>query len=370
MLFNIFIANHGKLGGVEDFISILQNIIQKRGYQVEVSEELNPNAINVLIDEFTNSYTNLMITEFKSTHPNAVLIYVLTEFIEKRLLVRSFNFFGNILDASVIAVLNVYIRLHRQDFNKPTIWHWVLAIVYFPLFPVFYLSRYIKKKKKVAMLKIIHSLAYMLMRYMGLERMLPYADGVVISHNSINLDSDKVPVLGVIYPEFDYADIERKIFGQKILGVEVTGSITSYRHRVINKVNSSIMQQGLKKYFNVCQIIAFSSSKKDVPRAAFSIHPPQTKHWKYSSPTRIYRALQFDHNMPILTKVFNQHPIEKLCLVFNSSLLLDMIKFYKHPKMALDFLQPRVQEYNRIAKLENDEMVNAMIALAKQRLAR
>lgn len=366
MLFNIFTANHGKLSGVEDFISILKNVIQKRGHQVDLTEELNPKAINIIIDEFTNGYANRMIVDFKSSYPDSILFFVLTEFVEKKWLVSSFNFFGSVIDASVIAILNVYVRLKREDFNKPRFLDWVVAGIYLPLFPLFILLNF-RKIIEIGLAGVIHQPVYMLMRKLGLEKMITYADGIVLSHKDINFLELKSPMLGIVYPEIDGLDIKQNLFKDKVLGIEITGSVTPYRHKILRKINFLILRFGLLSHLRQCLSIDFSSSNKDILRFAFSIHPPQTKRWKYSSPTRIFRALQIDHNMPVLTKFFNQHPIEKLCLLFSDSTLLDMVDFYKNPNKAWSFLEPKIKEYNQVAESGNNEIINGMIGLAKQR---
>lgn len=376
MIFNLYIANHGKRDGIEDFITLLNAAVTTRGHEAKVTSELDAHAVNVIIDEFTNAIRNEEIATFKQQYPNARVVLVLTEFIERRLGVCSFNFFSGPLDAAVIAALNIYLRLRRKDFLPPTLSHWLIAVAYSPMGLVYYLDhlrRNLRRRSRMRLSYRIHGSAYMLMRYLGLEKMISLADGLVLSHGMIaeGLEGlvDDIPVLGTVHPELNLDDIRRSIFHDKQLFVEITGSVTPYRQRFIEIINGMIEVLGLKNCFRMCHSIAFSATRdNNAPRGAYSLHPPQTRGWKYCSPTRIFRALQYDHNMPVLTKVFEQHPIEKLCLEFKGDeTLFDMYRYYKNPEKLMEYLEPRMREYMGTARRENDAIVAAMAALRPQK---
>ncbi|MCQ8102489.1 hypothetical protein NP590_00110 [Methylomonas sp. SURF-2] len=370
MRFSIFVSNHGKLDGIEDLISIISTVIIKRGHEVTVTETLDPDAITLIIDEFTDAISNREIIEFKRQNPNSGLVYVLTEFIEHRLFVTSFNFFGGIVEASVIAAMNVYFRNHREDFQSATIQHWLVAIFYSPLLVVYLFDHFLRnliRNERLPLISRLHRTAYMLMRYLGLEKMIACADAVILSHQSIvdNINGiiENTPVLGTIHPEINFAEIERSLFLDKKLFIEITGSITPYRLKFIRRINIDILSLGIKNRFNPCKSIPFSTTAgQSIARGAYSLHPPQLKNWKYSSPTRIYRALQHEHNMPVLTKVFHQHPIEKLCLQFiGEKSLYEMYRYFKFPSELIDYLGPLTKEYMQIANMENDRILQAIM---------
>ncbi len=376
MRFSIFLGNHGKRYGIEEFINILSDVITKRGHEVEVAEVLNPDAVNIIIDEFTDFISNMEIIDFKRQNPGSKLVYLLTEFIECRLFVKSFNFFDSIVEAAAISAMNVYFRTHRRDFNLPTFSHWITAILYSPLLLVYLLNHFLhywftysfrrklSRQNNLTLLSRAHRTAYMLMRYLGLEKMVVYADAIILSHDSIaeNLEdiAGSIPTLGTIYPEISFKEIESSLFLNKQLFFEITGSITPYRLKVLHKINMNIIRLGIKNRFELCKPISFCSSKKlnDV-RGAYSLHPPQSKKWKYSSPTRIFRALQYEHNIPVLTKIFNQHPIEKLCLEYKGEeSLLEMYNFFKEPGALVNRLEPLIREYNNLASIENNKILD------------
>jgi hypothetical protein len=398
MKFNLYIANHGKRDGVEDYLAILGDIIARRGHELVVAEHLDPDHVNIVIDEFTNFICNDEIATFRRQYPHAKLIFVLTEFIESRLLVRSFNFFGGLLEAAPVAAMNVYLRLRRKDFLPPSFNAWLIAAAYSPLLVVYYLLHCLKNWRSGKHLGIqarLYRRAYMLMRYLGLEKMIGCADAVVLSHAMIEPGlrklSPAVPVLGTVFPELDFGTIKNTLFSGKRLYIETTGSVTPYRQKYIDKINSDLVVLGMKNMFYLCRAISFGGpviepapsgmvarqnetlsaqswarTERRVLRGAYSLHPPQSRRWKYSSPTRIFRALRFDHNMPVLTKLFGQHPIEHLCLVFSGrETLAQMYRYYKNPEALFAHLEPRLDEYMHIAIEANDAVVASMVGMAR-----
>jgi hypothetical protein len=70
--------------------------------------------------------------------------------------------------------------------------------------------------------------------------------------------------------------------------------------------------------------------------------------------------------MPVLTRLFDQHPIERLCLVFDGKeALLQMYRYYHDPDKLFAYLEPRAQEYVRIATKANDTIIAAMVDMAE-----
>jgi len=366
MKINIYVGNHGKLAGIEDIVSILRDVFSKRGYEVFISGELNENFINIVIDEFTNYLRNIEIADFKSEHPEAILVFVLTEFIESRFLVRSFNFFDGFLEASAIAELTILLRLRRKDFLAPSIRDWVVGLIYMPLFfimIIMHFAKNISRKQPASLRSRLHRTAYLVMRFLGLERMIGYADGIVLTHDLIaagirKLDSS-AKIAGTIYPEINEQDIREKILKGKVLQLEVTGSITPFRKRIIEKMNLTILALGLNHVFKKCKVISFADASELTPeRAAFSLHPPQTARWKYASPTRIFRALQYNNNLPVLTKKFAQHPIENLALEYSGDeSLIQMYRFFTDQKQLFEFINPAMKEYTEISRIGNDAII-------------
>ncbi len=372
MHINIYTANHNKFYGIEDHISILVNAFEMRGNIVKISKELEPEAVNIIIDEFTNQFRNREITEFREKYPEAKIYLVLTEFFSSRLLVKSLNFFGGIFDAAILSALNVYARLYRKEYLRPTFRHWGIALLYSPTL-VFFLLTYLVRYPGYAgirrlVTRRIQPLAYLHLRYLGLEGMINIANGLILAHamiapGVIKLTPD-VPIIGTIYPEIDQERVKRLLFSRKELFIEMTGSITPYRRRYMRSINFRISLLGIQSIFKPCKWISFSNCEKElVSRGAYSLHPPQTRRWRYCSPTRIYRALQIDNCMPVLTRYFGQHPIEDLCMVIKKEQdALDlMFRFYTSPEILISELDSKISYYSEIARKNNDSLIQSIL---------
>jgi len=217
-----------------------------------------------------------------------------------------------------------------------------------------------------------HQQFYFHMRYLGLRACLPYVDAVITSHERINLnfwkdgtnDGVSIENLGVIYPEIDEENVLDKLMVNKKLFIEITGSITKYRQMFIERINKKLTVLGLHNVFKYCLAIPFSLPKRPTKRGAYSLHPPQTKKWPYCSPTRIFRALTVDHNLPILTKNFRQNPIEDICfLMEGDQSIMTLYRMYEDRSLLQDFIIPRVSIYNKIAKEKNDKLVSQLMEL-------
>lgn len=374
MKINLYVANHGKRDGIEEYIRIVEDVFRKRGHSVKVAEVLDADALNLIIDEFTNFVCNEEIAHFRRDNPQARLVFVLTEFIGQRLLVRSFNLFDGFLEPAVLALMNVYLRLRRKDFIPPGFRDWAVGIIHAPLACCYvlkhlWLNLFSRSRKPFA--RRLHRQVYLLMRYLGLERMIAHADAAILSHDAIAAGLAHMPtcprVLGTLHPEMNWEIIEASLFRGKKPFCEVTGSVTTYRQEWIDAINRRIITLGMHNRLGLCQPIAFGNDNAPLPaRGAFSLHPPQTQGWNYSSPTRIFRALQYDHNLPVLTKVFNQHPIEKLGLEFRGDdSIVDMYRYFKDPQALFAWLRPRVEEYMAVASRHNDAIVSALEALGQ-----
>lgn len=376
---NLYVGNHGKLDGVKDYITLITRLLGDRGIRVEVSSALNPQVVNLIIDEFTNYAENCRITAFRKANPDCPILIILTEFTERKWGVESFNNFGNIFNAATIALADVYLRLIRDDFGRIEVASLLKLLCFSPLLILqaipdtvkFVVSRLIGKK-------IAHPLntyarkqqriIYLHMRYLGLKACLGCADAVIASHEKIingfgkntGANEKPLPCFGVLYPEFDESDVLSRLMIGKKLFIEITGSITSYRKRWIKFINQRLVVLGLHNVFGYCVAFPFAklASGKRVDRGAYSLHPPQTRTWPYCSPTRIYRALSEDYNLPILTHHFHQNPIEDVCFVFeDKKSLITLYEMYSNPALLRDFIEPRLKAYNTVAITRNNNLV-------------
>ena len=383
----IYTGNHGKQDGIEDYLTLFKNVLGSRGFQIEGSSTLRANATNVIIDEFTNYIENPRIAAFRKNNPNSRCIYVLTEFAGRKWGVESLNHFGGLFDSASIALFNVYLRLFRDDFSSVRVRDVLALLMHSPILAAYFaatFAKYLGLKllgKKTGnpvgnFLRRHHRLIYLHMRYLGLKAHLQYADAVITSHEFImqgftgelGVNGEKLKFLGVIYPEFAEQNVLKSLMEGKKPYVEITGSVTAYRKKILARVNSRIMLLGINNVFGICKSLPFSrmTSGKQLERAAYSLHPPQTRSWPYCSPTRIYRALEVDHNLPVLTKHFSQNPIEDVCFILKGQRsIIEMVEMYFDRASLLDYVVPRIRKYNEIVKQRNDLVVKSLLEISE-----
>jgi hypothetical protein len=378
----IYTGNHGKQDGIEDYLTLCKNVFGSRGFQVEVSTTLHINSTNIIIDEFTNYIENKRIAAFSKDSPNNRCIYLLTEFKERKYGIESLNHFGGLFDSAIIALINVYLRKSRDDFPSLRFRNYVALLLYSPVLFIYFLFsvtnyialKFLKKKASNPVAKFLrkqHKLIYFHMRYLGLKAHLKYADAAMSSHELImqgydeelGSDGKALKFLGVIYPEFNKQNVIKQLMIDKKLFFEITGTVTQYRKKWLKKINFQITLRGLNNIFGQCKALPFSvlASGKKIERAAFSLHPPQTRNWKYCSSMRIYRALEIDHNLPVLIKNFAQNPIENVCFLLKDwNSLGEVSELFFNREAMIGFVEPKIEAYNEIVKQHNNDLVEAL----------
>ena len=195
--------------------------------------------------------------------------------------------------------------------------------------------------------------------------MLNYVDGVVVVHNNM-IDGllglgNKLPFIGTVYPEIDIENIRENLFKNKELFIEVTGTVTPYRLKKITEIDNDISELSLENKFKFCKAFPALHQKENSIRGAYSLHPPQTNNWKYSSPVRIYRALCYDYNIPILTRRFNDHPIEDICFIYdNRNILFELKKYFYDRHSLLAVIEPRIDAYAQKSINNNNKIINKL----------
>jgi hypothetical protein len=379
---NLYIGNHGKSDGIEDYIVLITKLMAKRAVQVRVSSAYDPLAVNLVIDEFTNYVENHRLAAFKKAYPRSKIVFILTEFAVRNWGVTSFNHFGGLFDAAAIALSDVYLRLVRDDFGQPTLASMLKLMLYSPIvaLPIvrdsFRFALGILTGRRVPhggarYLRTHYRTIYFHMRYLGLMASLRYADAIIASHErivdgfprEIGAHGKSLQYFGVVYPELEERDVLDQLMVGKKLFIEVTGSVTRYRQKWIERINRQLISLGLQNVFGHCISLPFAllASDKPVDRGAYSLHPPQTRGWPYSSPTRIFRALSVDRNLPVLTHHFHQNPIEDLCFVFeNQKSIVELYEMYADPVRLRNFIEPKVKSYNDFVVACNDALVEKL----------
>lgn len=380
-LFNLYISNHGnkEKNSVGDIVNILSHALKRQGVKLNISEELHNSEINIFIEGIVNYKCLKLVIDFAESRTPACLVYVLTEFIERRFMVTSLNNFGGIVDAAILSLINICLRHKYKYFRKTNLQSYLSFLLLSPILLIWMITvgshkfltnilRFIRYDRRILTLfRMPGRVNYLInwhWRYLGLERTIAYADCVVCLHEGNRKSYEKLrdeigaPVVPatVIYPEFTYDELPSDLKDRECY-IEMTGSITNYRASFTKLIDTEIAALGLHHVFGKSQCYSFSESAKISPgkRAAFSLHPPQTSMWPYSSPLRIYRALIVDKNIPILTRYFKQHPIEELCLVFKSrETILNLRELYTNKDVLLELLNKKAIQYIELASEANN----------------
>jgi len=375
---NIYVGNHSKLYLLEDYTSLLKKFFRTRNSgEINTSNQLKKNCINIVIDGFTDFYINKSIKDFKIKNPETIIILIITEFIEKKYFVTSLNNFSNIFNTSILSLLNFIIPITRKDFKLNNIKeNFIIPILLFPLALIFIISKlvsFILNKKSTSdfrnefMMQFKNTI-YMHMRYMGLKNMIEFFDAFIASHEKIHINFkylfknklylQKNMYLGTLYPEFNFNEIQENIhlFFEKKLGFEITGSITDYRQEKIKQIDRQIYSLGIKNHFSPFEIYSFNSKNYESKKnSIYSIHPPQSKNWPYSSPMRIYRSISKDYNFPCVTTKFENNPIIELCLFLESKYsLIDLIDIYYNKDIYMHIFLEKIKTYNQLAIEKNN----------------
>lgn len=399
----LFVGNHGSLDGIEDCVQILSKVFNDRGFNLGISDVLVPNSVNLIVDEFSGLFENKRIADFCNKSKENKCIFILTEFINCKFSVTSFNHFNGVFSAALISLANVCLRYLRSDLPNLRIRDLVQLFIFIPVFILLFLVQIFKviisilvaRNPRVSIQKLyskFNNLIYLHMRFLGLQSMIKYAQGVILLHPSIKIDvlnseaALKMNNLGILYPELDKSRILTGRGSQNLL-IEITGSITPYRQAWISRFNKAIQIMGGSNTFKYCVAFPFSVAKitsKNL-RGSFSLHPMQSLSWPYCSPTRIYRALMVDGSIPILARNTLQHEIEDVCLhvfsgnfparktenpfliqIYISKILKLIERIYRDNQFKMEYLEPRIDKYQLVAKKNNDALMKAIEKIASQ----
>ena len=88
---NLYIGNHKNISGIRDHIDIINNVLGS-DFKIEInSNKLFLNGINLIIEEFSESFITEKLIEIKKRFPKTVYILFSTEFLSNTNKKSSFN---------------------------------------------------------------------------------------------------------------------------------------------------------------------------------------------------------------------------------------------------------------------------------------
>lgn len=347
----IVVGNHRSVSGIQEIVNTISGVLSKE-FPIELSSELKNDRINIVIDEFSLWSDQIALQRTKELHPNTKLVLVATEFITPVSLfgvelTKTFNFFG-----------------------RPREWEALLVDVTRPL---------------VGKLP-----SYMRQRFMGFVRALNYLDLIVVVHRGIIPElkklTDRCPNLIrpplLVLPEIGELTVQQENRLRTLpIGFTMTGTQTGYRQRVTNKLINAFRRVGWTS--PIYKHVPFESPPATIssllnaqahynnlhPDYLFSLNPPQSARWSYSSPMRILRAIYLGQ-IPVVTKKFDDHPLEQVALLWDGSQenSLEVAAFTIRDRDGwLAEYKRSIVEYDRVAQQANRQFVEAVSELARVR---
>jgi hypothetical protein len=369
---NIVTYNHKSKLGIEDLHLLFSQIFIERGFNVINENYLKYNSINIIIDEFTGHRIRKDIQDFK--RKKAGLIYIVpTEFItEINLGVRSFNvfnpnFFYKLLFSLIFIFLSLYYFL-SNPFPK---------IFTFPKIKLGTgISTSIRRwgKKKITLLGLylckfnfvlknfdkclliywaFKKNIYEFKRFYSLLLVIEYCDGFIHFHKVLEEQYKKhFSKIKSFYlsPRIDKKTFKNK-FGQLRFGFTMSGTITSYRNECFDKLKSLFSEDNCDSLFRI-DSFKRDPIKKQKEAYQFSYNPGQSSNWNYSSPTRLYRAINVNHSIPVIDKRSFDSDIEDLAITLDKNIVKYTKQLSKNNEFFKDYLQ-KIDLYNKKSKKIN-----------------
>lgn len=297
----LVVGNHNDFSGIGEALYTLTAYFS-RHFRVFISRSVVPDAINVIIDEFSRPQFVQFLHDIKRTHPHTRFIVMATEFITRIEIAgvtfgNTFNFFG-----------------YRDDARL--------------------LARMLAHKLRVKTLP-----PYLTSRYLGFVRALPVIDLVVCAHEAVAETMSLLPKDSVrpgqaaltLYPEVDVARVtaDPRLY-RRPPGVMTTGTMTRFRQGIASNLARGLNQADvtLPAYRHVpfSEAPGFTLGPKGADFGyddaagnddfLYNLNPPQRANWRYSSPMRILRAILLGQ-IPLLTHRFGDHEIEDVAETFD-----------------------------------------------------
>lgn len=392
---NIVNSNHKYQYGIEDIISILVNLFEKRGIDVKISDKFSKDKVNIIIDEFTSYRFRTYLRKFKKINPSSKIYLISTEYLTKKNFLgknfETFNFFNREINIFskifFLLISNLYLLFKRISFIEGLL-SLILRSLSLPIifilklidllnlaavkFLKFFLTKKKSKKNNINISLVFYlrlltqrykNRIYLYRRYLFFKDCIHYLDGHFLLNTfqkrGFHEINKSLPMLGVIYPEFDTKKYFDNIINKKI-GICMTGTITKYRLNYFNKLKKNINKFLLKRKLLCTFLFSFSgfSESNKFKNYLFSFHPPQTKDWISCSPTRLYRAFAIDFNIPVITKNFGHMSIEGLCVQYDELISDNFLNKTVGKKFSIDSkFKKNILEYSRTVKKKNDLLV-------------
>lgn len=372
--FAIVLPNRGSVARVLDQVSVLGRAFEGAA-SVSLSPVIVDGAVNILLDGHSGDGDLCRALETRSARTKIIILA--TEFLGK---VEGIATFNPWIDDAGVEILRLTSEARDAGFLQR----------------FFYFCRLKWIKKSIRWfgtfddLQSYHAVRYNKLRFESFLRIVPQVDGIIASHPLILAQlaefypqfADKY--LGAAYPQFSVNNLQ-DTFGSDawVQGrgkqFEITGTMSAYRAAFAARCDaqtaraagwSALSVTGFRPDIDsyLLKMTGWNASYEEPSRPTdqtsvmFSLHPPQSQGWPYSSPVRIFRAIEVDHTIPVLPEPFGDHPIEDVCLPMGDS-LQPLEDLAASPQARLRWLDEKLRPYNDIAIAQNAQLVQRILRL-------
>ena len=379
----LVIGNHYSLVGVWEQVTITLRTFQHLNIDLKISTNVVENAINIIIEEFSNDIVDQLI-KIKAKSPDTKYILYVSEYIDKYGNLNTFN--------------SKELILRKLTINSPD----SLYTNYYDG-PIPLLDKTIKNvyEKICNVFRINYAQEIMLARRQNALKKLMEAniiEFIVSTTKRVLLNYDELFKCETFYvPIF----VNPKLLKERLKigytpGVIFTGNLTNHRSNVIKKLRNSLHKSypltmislhknsrekrdylnKLKKLDKIgikhnilnldsdFELIRIENSLynlklSDVP--IYELYIPQSKNWNLSSPNRTLFSLESGY-IPVNIGLFDDHDIAKIALAIEDPMDLNNLILEQNEYKILEKIVGKVDEYNEKQK-DYLSAVNKRIAI-------
>ena len=348
----IVVGNHRSLVGITEIIHTIYGSLAEE-FSVKVTRTIEPNRVNIVIDEFSSRSWVASLATIKQMFPATKVVVVATEFITPvsmfgRRLTTALNFFGGAIE---------WMNLPRSFLPSP-----------------------LGRKP-----------SYMRRRYLGLVKALAYCDLLAAVHPQIlpglvrlaQRTAPGLPVPLLLYPRIGpLSALQKERIVNLPFGFTMTGTRTSYRQKIADRLVGTFQADGWSgpiyrhAPFQRPAAVAGSDAAAaqafleqqyatSAPDYLFNINPPQTANWRHSSPMRLLRAIILGQ-VPVVTRRFHDHPLEDAALLWDEKRETagQLVAEVRDRRAWTTKYAKLLETYDRTAAITNAPFVSAVAALA------
>lgn len=363
----LYIGNHLHAEAVDDFVDIVTKIFKPQSdIKFSVGKEFRSDAdIVFIIEEFSRRKTGQLLREAKTASIKPIYILIATEFITQTFYYKTYNNFYGFWGSCVLASLRPFARIYCGQFSKSTI----LEFIFFPflsaLTTLFLIGKVVSGQIH-SLKRFLRQIFYFDVRYLEFLAIADNFDYFLAAHDLIEQQLHKeLPgkeCIAVLCPLLSEKKLNITDFNSTdVINVKMSGNLTSYRFEQLKRFKQWFENNFSQKL----KIVTRDFKKQDSvgTQFDFTFNPPQSHNWLYSSPMRIYRSIEINSAIPIVTKKFNQSEIEKIPIVLNFESINGSVPHKVEFQKSIKDIGVRIRNYNSVVKGASEKLVRRLRAI-------